>query len=197
MRINTKIKRTLLVTVACGSLVFTMAACQLDNTSSNQQAAQTDSANNATQLQRYQANQPQPQYDWSQIRQTLIDVEAAQVHSVATTTFFFNQGVQTPIRSCPSIGFPVASTTELSAPDQAIPDPHATAGSVVVGQSENTGVFPGASSGTYTVCVTAKGLKEIVYWEGFVHTEGGSAHWDSKTGQIALDGDPTATTSTK
>ena len=36
-----------------------------------------------------------------------------------------------------------------------------------------------AITGTYVVCVAPSGTKYISYWEGFVHAEGGPAHWDA------------------
>lgn len=140
------------------------------------------------QLDRYQKNQPAPSSDFSQFRQTVIDIENARIHSVATTTFFFNLGVQAPIKSCPSIGFPVPSTAQLTNPQQAII--HGNAAGAVLGQIEPNGVYTGDSTGTYIVCVAANGKKYVTYWEGNVQTEGGPAHWDKDAG-IVLDGAPT------
>lgn len=83
-------------------------------------AVQKDQDTSSTILSKFLKSQPVPIFDWSQIRQTLIDVETAQAHSIATTSFFFNQGVQEPYFVCPSIGFPVASTTQLTNPQQVI-----------------------------------------------------------------------------
>lgn len=157
-----------------------LAACGPDATTTDQQ-------NTNAQLLRYQANQPVPQFDRSQYRQTVIDVESAQVHGVATTTFFFNLGVTAPIKVCPSIGFPVASTSQLTNPLQS-----QTGGPVA--QAEPNGVFTGDSSGTYVVCVASNGQRYISYWEGDVHTEGGPAHWDYQHNMIVMDGVPTVTT---
>jgi hypothetical protein len=147
-----------------------------------------------TQLDRYQKNQPVPQYDWSQYRQTVIDVENARVHGVATTTFFFNMGAREPFKSCPSIGFPVPSTAQLTNPDQVVAAPNTSSESI--GQAEPNGTYTGESSGTYVVCVAPSGTKYVTYWEGFVHTEGGAAHWDEKQG-VVLDGEPTVKSKSK
>ena len=169
-----------------------IAAC--GNTSQPNSIANDQTATN-TQLDRYQKNQPVPQSDASQLRQTVIDVELAQIHGVATTTFFFNQGVQNPIQSCPSIGFPVASTSQLTSPDQLVGNGGSSNyyGTGVVSQQEPNGVYTGASSGTYVVCVAPSGVKYINYWEGFVHTVGGAATWDKAQGLITLQGSPTVT----
>lgn len=146
------------------------------------------------QLDRYQRNQPVPGYDYSQYRQTLLDVLGAQVHGVATTTFFFNQGVPAPVKSCPSIGFPIPSTAQLTNPEQRV---GGSGGPVTVGQAEPNGVYTGESSGTYVVCVAAGGKRRIDYWEGYVAAEGGPARWDDQSKQIVADGDPTVKASGK
>ncbi len=171
-----------------GGTLLVLAAC----TGSGNDSINADQATTNKQLDRYQANQPVPAFDWSQYRQTIIDVENAQVHGVATTTFFFNMGVRQPIKVCPSIGFPVASTAQLTNPDQVVARGY-NGGTIdgVVGQQEPNGVYTGASTGTYVVCVAPSGVKYVTYWEGDVHTEGGPAHWDDAKGQIILDGTPT------
>lgn len=183
-------RKCLVLVVVSVALTF-MVACDTQPSSITSDQQQTD-----TQLKRYQANQPVPQFDWSQLRQTAIDVESAQVHGVATTTFFFNLGVQHPVKTCPSIGFPVASTAQLTNPDQVVWGSNGASG--VVGQQEPNGVYTGESSGTYVVCVAARsGAKYISYWEGFVHTEGGPAHWDETQNMIVLDGAPTVVSKSK
>jgi hypothetical protein len=52
---------------------------------------------------------------------------------------------------------------------------------------EPNGVYTGASSGTYVVCVAKDGTKSPAYWEGFVETEPGPAHFDAGTQQVVLD----------
>lgn len=170
------------IVVAIGALALT--ACTQSSTANDQQAT-----NN--QLNVYQANQPIPKADWSQYRQTVIDVEQAQIHGMATTTFEFNMGVADPIQVCPSIGFPVASTSQMTNPQQAV------GSGAVVAQAEPNGVFTGESSGTYIVCVAPDGAKYVDYWEGHVKTIGAPAHWDSVKKTIVLDGTPTVTANTK
>lgn len=173
--------------IATGAVVLavglSLGGCDDPNT--NDQLA------TSTQLDRYQKNQPIPQADWSQYRQTIIDVENAQVHGLTTTTFFFNLGTAKPIKSCPSIGFPIPSTAQLTNPLQDV----GTGGPI--GQLEPNGTYTGDSSGTYVICVTHTGTKYVSYWEGDVQTEGGPAHWDDAAGQIVLDGPPTVVAKTK
>lgn len=176
------------IALAAVTALLALAACS----PSGDDSIKKDQAATNQQLDRYQANQPVPAFDWSQYRQTVIDVETAQVHGVATTTFFFNLGVARPIKVCPSIGFPVASTAQLTNPQQLAARGY-NGGTIdgVVGQQEPNGVYTGDSSGTYVVCVAPNGTRYVTYWEGDVHTEGGPAHWDDGKGQIVLDGAPT------
>jgi hypothetical protein len=171
--------------------IFALSGCSANNAVTNDSKVTND------QLQTYQANQPVPHFDWSQYRQTVIDVETAEVNGVATTTFMMNFGVD-PISSCPSIGFPVASTAQLTNPEQ-ITYANLPMGSEVgtISQAEPNGVYTGTSSGTYVVCVSPAGAKYIVYWEGAVFTLGGPAHWDFTKHSAVLDGDPTVTSTQK
>lgn len=154
-------------------------------------AASNDKKVTDQQLQKYQQVQPVPQYDWSQYRQTVIDVQNAQANAVLTTSFMFNMGTADPIDSCPSIGFPVPTTAQLTSPD------HYVSSGGVVSQAEPNGAYTGDSSGTYIVCVASDGTKYIDYWEGSVKTTGGPAHWDYDKHKVILDGKPTVTTTTQ
>ena len=184
-------RRKIILSIAVATIALVgLAGCTAPD------AAQNDQNSTDSQLTRYQKNQPLPSSDWSQYRQTVIDVEMAQIHGVTTTSFFFNQGTPTPIKVCPSIGFPVATTAQLTSPDQLIYGGSAK-GSGVVAQQEPNGVYTGGSSGTYVVCVAGDGTKYLSYWEGDVQSEGGAAHWDKTQGLIVLDGVPTVVAKTK
>ena len=175
-------KKILLVPAIVGAILLTGCSQQPDSVQNDQNVS-----NDAlTQLQK---SQPVPVFNYSQERQTLISVEEARAHVVATTTFFFNQGVQDPIASCPSIGFPLATTTELTNPSQVVWGGNGASGTV--GQADPTGVYTGDSSGTYVDCVNDKGQQYVQYWEGFVQTIGGPATWDSAKHQVVLTGEPT------
>jgi hypothetical protein len=101
-------------------------------------------------------------------------------------------GTNNPIKSCPSIGFPVASTAQLTNPEQLVGGSHnSNTIEGVIAQQEPNGVYTGDSSGTYVICVAPNGVRYITYWEGDVQTEGGPAHWDKAQGMIVMDGAPT------
>ena len=166
------------------ALVIGLSACEDEGTRNDKQATNR-------QLEQYQKVQPVPFYDWSQYRQTVISVIDAQAKGTATTSFFFNIGVQNPFKVCSSIGYPVATTAQITSPDQKVDSVDA-----VISQMEPSGVYTGDSSGTYVVCVV-DGSPVPTYWEGYIHTEGGPAHWDTKVGMIVNDGKPTVEVKTK
>ena len=181
-----------------GALVFvgalTLGACSTSLDSSSQRAANSnDAQKSGAALHQLQINQPTPQYNWSQYRETLIQIENAQANSTQTTSFFFNQGVADPIQSCPSIGFGMASTTELTNPLQAVDGSGGNGGYGIttIGQADPTGVYSGNSTGTYVVCVNADGSNYFQYWEGFVDTVTGPAVWNESTHQVQLTGPST------
>jgi hypothetical protein len=167
------------VAVACTSQKPSQATGQAAE--NQQQAADTATLVN---------NQPLPHFPWSQIKQTLIEVETAQATSVQTTSFFFNQGVQDPFFVCPSIGFPIPNTASLSNPQQVQwrGGQYGNA-AAVVSQQDPTGIYtPTSSSGTFAVCVGADGKAFAKYWEGFVDTVTGPAKWNGTTHQEEMIG---------
>ena len=124
----------------------------------------------STGLQRMQKSQQLPTFDWSQVRQTLIDVETIQAQGVATTSVGYSD-YGTLIWWCPSIGSPVASTTELTPTQQYVDIPNdGDRAKFPVDQAEPTGVYPGQSNGTWVICTDNNGKKIGKYWEGPVDT---------------------------
>lgn len=189
-------RRPRIIAFAFLAAVLTLAGCGSSTPTAGVIKDQRTTNGN---LQGYEANQPTPycgQSCWSQYRQTVIDVEQAEIHGVATTTFFYNQGSAKPIKSCSSIGFPVAATAQLTNPEQVVGIWSGSQyGTGTVGQQEPNGVYTGPTDGTYVVCVGAGGVKRIDYWEGHVETEGGSAHIGTD-GQTIVDEGQTTVAST-
>ena len=140
-------------------------------------------------------DQPIPHFNYSQIRQTLIDAETISADGTQTTSFFFQMGDPDPVFSCPSLGMPVANTAQLSNPDQVINPSNGNGeyNSVTVGQMDPNGVYaPSASTGTYVICVNSSGQKYLQYWEGDVMTVTSAATWDATTHTLKVLGAPTA-----
>lgn len=173
--------KKLLVALAIACLALT--ACTTDGALKEDQAAA--SAN----LDRLNDSQPVPEFRWSQIRQNLIEITRAQSETTQTTSFFFNLGVADPISTCPSIGFPIPTTAQLTNPLQAVRV--ATGGDrVILPQAEQSGIYTGNSTGTYVICVDATGAAYAQYWEGYVSTVAGPAQWNKTSGGVELIGPP-------
>jgi len=168
-------------------LVLTAGSCgESDKTESRKQDEKAAGA----QLIQYQQSQPVPLFDYSQLRQNLIEIETAQTSTTATTSFMFlmgNAGTTGPlVHHCPSIGFPIPATYQLTNPVQKAGD------GVTVAQIEANGVFTADTTGTYVICVGADGSPYAYYWEGFVATATGPAHWDNTLGEVVMDGPSSA-----
>lgn len=170
-------------------LVVATAACADTNS-----ATQKDQNIAKQQLTGFQNNQPIPVFTYSQLRQNLIEIETSQANSTQTTSFFFNQGVQDPITTCPSIGYPIPATYQLSNPQQIVNGDNGRVSTVP--QIEANGVYTGDTSATYVICVDASGKAYANYWEGFVSTVTGPAVWDEASHTVHLTGAPTATFTT-
>jgi len=181
-------KRIIVAALAALALVLAVAACG-NNTSKGQRLENQQQNEDQTALE---YAQPIPHYNYSQIRQNLIELETAQADGVQTTSFFFNLGVRDPIQTCPSIGAPIPTTDQLSNASKVVNDPF-TGGSgsgAVVQQMDPNGVYSGGSSGTYVMCVGANGKPYADYWEGYVQTIFGPAEWNSSTHSAQLIGPP-------
>jgi hypothetical protein len=176
------------------ALALGLAAC------SHAPNAQQSEQNQQTQdLQSLEQSQPLPHFSYSQERQALIVAESAAAAGTQTTSFFFNQGVQDPVSTCPSIGMGVPDSASLSNPQQIAPvSGKYGGGTQVIGQEDPDGVYvPESSSGTWVNCVNAQGQEYLIRWEGFVYTVTGPATWDNTTHSVKLVGAPTMKISTK
>ena len=145
----------------------------------------------------YLKTQPPPVHSFSQMRQNLIELENAQATGVQTTSFFCSNlcdKANPPLKFCPSIGAPIATTDQLTSPDQPLREAsqplNDTGGNLTVGQMDPNGVYSGNSTGTYVMCVGSDGRVRPAYWEGYVETEFAPAVWNYSTGQVQDVGAP-------
>lgn len=132
---------------------------------------------------------PLPRFDRSQLRQNLTEIVTSQAEATQTTTFFFNQGVTDPIHVCPSIGFPIPATSQLTNPED-VGGGSGDEGYYTVPQVEPTGIYTGETSATYAICVDANGEAFAQYWEGFINTVAAPATWDAENKRVELIGSP-------
>jgi hypothetical protein len=136
-------------------------------------------------LRDLQKAHPTPKFRRSQLRQNLVEIITAQAETTQTTTFFFNMGVGDPVHTCPSIGFPIPATAQLTNPQEKV-----KRHDLALPQVEPTGIYTGDSTGTYVICVDARGRAYADYWEGFIKTVTGPAKWDADAKTVALVGPP-------
>jgi hypothetical protein len=190
-------KKLVISAIAFALAGSTLAACT-DGGSDHSGQAQENKAQ-AHDTNSLVNNQPIPGFNWSQIRQTLIDAETVSANGTITTSFFYNQGVQDPVFSCPSIGMPVPNTAQLSNPHKVVNDPYSYhSQGQVIDQMDPYGIYaPSASTGTYVICSDSHGHKYLQYWEGFVQTVSAPAVWDQTTHAVKVTGAPTFTPVTK
>lgn len=187
MKVNKK--RAIGATVITAAMAVSLSACWGDTSSSSGQ--DKENKQQAQSTQSLVTDQPLPHFNYSQLRQNLKEIETAEANGVQTTTFFFNQGVQDPIDSCPSIGAPIPTTDQLSNPQQVVTGSNSNGyGLTTTGQMDPTGVYTGDSTGTYVMCVGGNGKTYASYWEGYVKTVFANATWDKTTHTVKVLGDP-------
>lgn len=167
-------RRSALVAIPLAALALGAVSCSDTKTTAQKQDQQAM----ADIQSRMQNAQPIPALPWSQYRQT---------------SFWFSRGAGgqgTPIGSCPSLGFPVPASAQLSNPETPIwhGDTNGSSG-VTVSQMEPNGVYTGSTDGTYVVCAGTGGKPYLVYVEADVITIGGPAEW--RDGKVQPTGDPT------
>lgn len=178
-------KKSLRVAAAATVIVALLVACE------GQSGRRREEKVARQQLAGFIQSQPVPVFSYSQLRQNLIEIETAQAKGIATTSFFFHLGSPDPIKVCPSIGYPIPATYQLTNPEQKVQHKDLT-----LPQIEATGVYTADTTGTYIVCVDPAGKARANYWEGYVETEAGPATWDASKKQIVPTGDPSAEFST-
>lgn len=181
-------KRILIIIAALAAV--TLAAC-----SHSANAQQQEQLQQQQDLSSLLADQPLPHFNYSQERQTLIDLQEVAASNTPTTSFFFNLGSPDPIFTCPSVGLGVPDSASLSNPQEIAPvSGKYGGGTQVIEQMEPYGIYvPGSSTGTLVLCVGPHGGLYAHRWEGYVDTVTGAATWDLKTHTEKLLGAPTFT----
>ena len=155
-------------------------------------AGQTLEQNSSNQSQTIaEETLPAPVFKYSEIRWVTIEAEASEALGEQTTSFAFQQGDPNPIFSCPSIGYPVANTAQLTNPQKVVHDSYPQGGAALtVGNMDPNQIYPPpASQGTNILCVNRTGQFYLAYSEPNVVTVAGSAIWVDGKG-IVMNGAP-------
>ena len=165
MNIKKSVKKSVMVLV----LAVALAACS--SSSEAKKGGETASREQTavqTGFNRLSRSQPIPQFDWSQERQTIIDIETIRATGAVSTSAGYLEGVGL-IWWCPSFGASVPSTYQLSGSTQWVDLPNdRTKERFEIDQGEPTGVYVGDSAGTWTLCLDDNGNKFAKYFEGYV-----------------------------
>ncbi|CAN5133039.1 hypothetical protein BH09PAT2_BH09PAT2_04680 [soil metagenome] len=118
------------------------------------------------QLEIYSTNQPVPQYDRSVERAVLLNIIDARVRKSLMYTYFWAPMAPRPVWSCPTFGFPIPATSQLTNPDQVVRDASGALRDMTVPQMEPSGIYaPPSTEATYSACMLTNGNASPMYWE--------------------------------
>lgn len=122
----------------------------------------------------YQSRQPVPRFDFSQERDTMIQIYRLRQEARATFTTFHSNGTGDVIFACPSRGYAIPADTQLTNPVAREPGYN-----TVVDQAEPNGLFSSKNTdGTWVLCVRENGEVAPVYTELKVQTFPFEVSWD-------------------
>jgi hypothetical protein len=149
-------KRILVLTIML--LVF-LVGCVPDTTQTNRLESEQQQRGVMAIVQ----NQPIPDLGgYSSERDIVIQTYLARNQTVATYAYTMTYDGKV-IELCPSIGYPIPYSTQLTAPEVA---DYYSAGPVTVPQSEPNGLYPpGNSAATLVSCVNPDGSVSPTYFE--------------------------------
>jgi len=114
-------------------------------------------------------NQPLPDLGgWSYERQLVIDTYIARNNQVSTWTYMFLQ-MGKLIEICPSVGFPVPYSTQLTSPEKVYTPYSYQYGTLTIPNPEPNSLFPPAmADATWVSCVNPDGSISPEYFENQV-----------------------------
>ncbi len=115
----------------------------------------------------YVRNQPPPHFDWSFERHLMTKLYEARNRAVTTTSYAVSSYTGKIIFQCPSIGFPIPATTQLTNPQRIVR--YGGAAVSAIAQAEPNGLYaPPQTDATWIMCVGPDGNVEPVYMEEHV-----------------------------
>lgn len=140
-------------------MTFVLTSCGLD-TSDIEQGQQREAVNSIIQ------NQPIPNLGgYSFERQIVIETYLARNNTIATYAYMFTMDGKI-VEICPSIGYPIPYSTQLTNPVRTMND--YVEGSVVSNAEPNGLYPPGDAAATLVQCVQPDGSVSPVYIEWYV-----------------------------
>lgn len=187
--------KSLAAVAVIGVSAMTAVACSSGSTGSGSvanSAASSEASSQGQDSTNLIGNQPVPVYQFSQARQTMINAQDIEANGENTTTFgLSNTG--SLVWNCSSIGMPVPAAAQLTNPSQQVVAPDGGGyqennGDNVIPQMDPFGLYTGDTTGTYTLCVDAKGNQYLQYWEGLTDSVSGPASFVG--GHVVMQGTP-------
>ena len=128
-------------------ILLLTAACSSDTPQTASESNQVDSQQTI-----YSKNQPLHKYDYSPERDELQQIYDARMKVVNTWTVIYSMGK--PVFVCPSKGYPIPYTTQLTNPEQIDYNPGSGGGgNVTIPQAEPNGLYTGTTNATWVLCV--------------------------------------------
>lgn len=177
------------IVLLIGALFVFMALGADSCASQNANSSEADKVNQQQDV--YAKDQPVPFFNFSEERDVLNQIYKARMGAVNTYSVAYSFG--RPIWACPSIGYPIPYTTQLTNPQAVSHDTGASWG-VVLPQAEPNGLYTGTTTSTWVLCVRklAGGGTEVdpVYVEQEVIAFSYPVNVDFSTGQITDPGNP-------
>jgi len=146
--------------------MFAVAAVALSGCGGSSVSVENRQVENQQAL--YVRNQPPPFFNWSLERHILIETYRARNNAVATYSYVRSPFTGKVLFSCPSIGFPIPYSTQLTNPNGI----EYRAGSHwTLPQPEPNGLYPPATAlGTWVFCANTDGTVSPSYQEPNVET---------------------------
>ena len=138
------------------------------NPTPGQQAARDEAAQQGAAYRNILRNQPPPTFDFSMERKIMIALYEARQHSIATYSYVQSEFTGKVLWSCPSLGYPIPYSTQLTNPSQ-VAYSDGKGSITTLPQNEPNGLFPPPSSdATWVPCVDENGNITPVYEEKHV-----------------------------
>ena len=128
------------------AVLLLTAAC---DDSSPQTSSESNLVNNQQTV--YSNNQSLHRYDYSPERDELQQIYDARMKVVNTWTVIYSMGK--PVFVCPSKGYPIPYTTQLTNPSQISTGTGTYNPSLVIPQAEPNGLYTGTTNATWVLCV--------------------------------------------
>ena len=149
---------------AAGLLLAAFATMGDSCDSPGGEAARKEADSQGAAYRNISRNQPAPTFDFSMERKILIALYNARQHAVATYSYVQSEFTGKVLWSCPSLGYPLPYSTQLTNPSQIVE--YSGGHSQVLPQNEPNGLFPPPSSeATWVPCVDEHGSITPVYEE--------------------------------